>query len=59
MSERSCLDKSGAILTNSGGGPASPHCISSRAAKTFKQLPQEALETVATSTQPGAVKTER
>lgn len=35
ISAKSCFDKSGAIFTSSGGGPASPHCISSRAAKTF------------------------
>lgn len=32
ISSRSSLDRSGAIFTSKGGGPSSPHCISSRAA---------------------------
>ena len=35
ISSRSSFDKSGAIFTSNGGGPSSPHCISSRAAWTF------------------------
>lgn len=35
ISSRSSLDKSGAIFTSNGGGPSSPHCISSRAACTL------------------------
>lgn len=36
ISSRSSFDKSGAIFTSNGGGPSSPHCISSRAAWTFR-----------------------
>ena len=42
ISSRSSLDKSGAILTSSGGGPSSPHCISSREAWIFDEKMKKA-----------------